>query len=210
MDTLLLDDGSALVSWVEQSAEGSLLRVRRVRADGRREAAVTVAPAGAVRANSFPQMARAGDTLADPTDELLARLRERLGRPVEPRLGDDAMLDDLLRRAYADADARDVTRMLREEAPELSAYRTKLSGPQMLIACSLGFLLLVGVLVDLQLTATVLVALATTFFVLSTGFRLYAAWAGARPGATIDPGAADLAAMDDAIAAGLHGPAAGL
>ena len=63
VDTLLLDDGSALVSWVEQSAEGSTLRVRRVRDDGSREAAVTVAPAGAVRANSFPQMARAGDTL---------------------------------------------------------------------------------------------------------------------------------------------------
>jgi cellulose synthase/poly-beta-1,6-N-acetylglucosamine synthase-like glycosyltransferase len=135
--------------------------------------------------------------LADPTDELLGRLRERLGRPVEPRLGDDATLDDLLRRVYADADADDVTRVLREEAPELSAYRTKLSRSQALVACTLGFILLVGVLVDLQLTATVLVALATAFFVLCTGFRLYGAWAGAQPGATVDASDADLAGMDE-------------
>ena len=177
------------------------LRIRRVDRDDEPVALLDADDARAWRAVAINGGGTADGAvavaLADPTDELLARLRERLGRPVEPRLGDDATLDDLLRRAYADADARDVTRMLREEAPELSAYRTKLSGPQMLVACSLGFLLLVGVLVDLQLTATVLVALATTFFVLSTGFRLYAAWAGARPGATIDPGAADLAAMDE-------------
>jgi cellulose synthase/poly-beta-1,6-N-acetylglucosamine synthase-like glycosyltransferase len=53
------------------------------------------------------------------------------------------------------------------------------------------------VLVDVQLTASVLVALATAFFVCSTGFRLYAAWQGSRPGATIDPGPAQLAELDE-------------
>jgi hypothetical protein len=63
VDTLLLDDGSALVSWIEQAGESQSLRVRRVGTDGRPGAAITVAPAGAVRANAFPQMARAGDTV---------------------------------------------------------------------------------------------------------------------------------------------------
>jgi cellulose synthase/poly-beta-1,6-N-acetylglucosamine synthase-like glycosyltransferase len=54
-----------------------------------------------------------------------------------------------------------------------------------------------GLLADLVLTATVLVGVATTFFVISTGFRLYAAWEGCRPGATISPSDADVAALDE-------------
>ena len=60
VDTLLLDDGSALVSWLEQAGEANRLRVRHVRADGSLAGAATVAPAARVRANAFPQMARAG------------------------------------------------------------------------------------------------------------------------------------------------------
>lgn len=63
VDTLVLDDGSALVSWVEQDGEANRLRIRRVRADGRPAPAVTIAPAAGVRGNAFPQMARAGDTV---------------------------------------------------------------------------------------------------------------------------------------------------
>jgi hypothetical protein len=63
IDTLLLDDGSALVSWVEQAGESQSLRVRRVGPDGRPGTAITVAPAGEVRANTFPQMARTGGTV---------------------------------------------------------------------------------------------------------------------------------------------------
>lgn len=63
LETLLLDDGSALVSWLEQTPDGSSLRVRRVHADGRREATVTALPAGAATALGFPQMARSGDQL---------------------------------------------------------------------------------------------------------------------------------------------------
>jgi hypothetical protein len=63
VDTLLLDDGSALVSWLEEAGDANSLRVRRVRADGSLARAVTVAPAGEVSANAFPRMARAGDTV---------------------------------------------------------------------------------------------------------------------------------------------------
>jgi hypothetical protein len=60
VDAVLLDDGDAVVSWVESSPEGSSLRVRRIRADGKRGAAVIVVPASGKLANEFPQMARDG------------------------------------------------------------------------------------------------------------------------------------------------------
>ncbi|MFL5841102.1 MAG: glycosyltransferase family 2 protein [Thermoleophilaceae bacterium] len=134
--------------------------------------------------------------LADPTPELLATLEARLGSPVEPRLCDEETLDALLNRVNADIDADEVTRALREEVPELSAFRTTLSRSQGLAAWALGLLLAFGLLADLGLTATVLAGFATAFFVLSTGFRLYAAWQGGRAGATIDPPPERLAAMD--------------
>jgi hypothetical protein len=63
VDAVLLDDGGAVVSWVESSPEGSSLRVRRIRADGGRDRSVVVVPAGGKLANGFPQMALSGGTL---------------------------------------------------------------------------------------------------------------------------------------------------
>jgi hypothetical protein len=63
LETVLLDDGSALVSWLEATPEGSSLRVRRVRAGGQRDATVTVLPAGTPISNGFPQMVRVGELL---------------------------------------------------------------------------------------------------------------------------------------------------
>ena len=63
VDSLLLDDGSAIVSWVESSPQGSSLRLRRIRPDGERGEAVVVVPAGEPLANGFPQMVRAGPEL---------------------------------------------------------------------------------------------------------------------------------------------------
>jgi cellulose synthase/poly-beta-1,6-N-acetylglucosamine synthase-like glycosyltransferase len=135
--------------------------------------------------------------LADPKAEVLADLQARLARPIEPRLCDDGTLDELLNRVYADVDAAEVTRTLRDQAPELSAFRTSLSRSQSVLAAVPAFALVFGVLVDPMLTATVLVAIATAFFVASTGFRFYAAWRGSRPGATVDPSGEDLAAIDE-------------
>jgi glycosyltransferase XagB len=135
--------------------------------------------------------------IADPRAEVLHSVKAELGRPVEPRLCDEATLDDLLSRVYADVDADDVTRVLREAAPEMSAFHTRPSRSQTLVGCLLGFVLAFGLLTDLGITATVLVGLATAFFVVSTGFRLWAAREGCRAGATIDPPADELAAMDE-------------
>jgi hypothetical protein len=63
VDSVLVDDGSAVVSWVESTAEGSSMRLRRVRADGTPDASIVVVPAGSRLANGFPQMARSGDVL---------------------------------------------------------------------------------------------------------------------------------------------------
>ena len=62
VDVVLQDDGGAVVSWVESSPEGSSLRVRRIRPDGRPGAAATVVPADGKLANGFPQMVRDGSS----------------------------------------------------------------------------------------------------------------------------------------------------
>jgi hypothetical protein len=63
VDVLLLDDGGAMVCWLEKLPEGGAMRVRRVRPDGKFDEAITVAPSGTARSNGFPQMARAGREL---------------------------------------------------------------------------------------------------------------------------------------------------
>jgi glycosyltransferase XagB len=160
------------------AGDAQSLRALALASDGLRDGAVTVA-------------------MADPTPELIANVGARLGRPVVLRLCDDGALDELLNRVYADSDADEVTRALRDRDPDLSAYRTGLSRPQFLGVVVLAFALTLGVLTDVRLTATVLVAIATAFFVTSTGFRLYAARKGAVAGATIDPPSEKLTAMDE-------------
>ena len=60
-DVLLLDDGSALVSWIERTKAGAEVRARRLYPTGRRGPSITVAPSGAARSSGFPQMARTRD-----------------------------------------------------------------------------------------------------------------------------------------------------
>jgi len=63
VDVLLLDDGGALVCWLEKLPECGAVRVRRVKPDGKLYEAVTVAHSGTARSNGFPQLARAGGEL---------------------------------------------------------------------------------------------------------------------------------------------------
>ena len=63
VDVLMLADGSALVSWLERVAKGGEVKVRRVRPDGSRDEAITVAESSAARASGFPQMARSRDEI---------------------------------------------------------------------------------------------------------------------------------------------------
>ena len=170
--------------------EGREVPVPLLRAsDARRWRAVALE--GAVNGSGAVPVA-----MTDPDDDVLHALHERLARPVEPRLCDDGALDDLLNRVYADVDAAEVTRSLREYAPELSAFGRSLSRAQVIAACVLAFPLVFGVLVAPALTATVLVGVATAFFVFSTGFRLYTARQGWRADATVDPPPEAIAAMD--------------
>ena len=63
VETLLLEDGSALVTWLEMQSAGGEVRVRRIRPDGKREPAITVTPSGTARSNGFPQMVSTGSRL---------------------------------------------------------------------------------------------------------------------------------------------------
>jgi len=60
VDVILIEQGAALVSWIEDTAAGSEIRVRRVSAAGRRDASRRVAMSSNARAAGFPQMARSG------------------------------------------------------------------------------------------------------------------------------------------------------
>lgn len=63
VETMMLDDGAALVCWLEKTSEGGAVRLRRILLDGTRGQAITIAASGIARANGFPRMARAGNQL---------------------------------------------------------------------------------------------------------------------------------------------------
>jgi hypothetical protein len=60
---VMLDDGSAAVSWLEKTPSGGEVRVRRVWPDGKRADSITVAPMATARASGFPRMVRTKDAL---------------------------------------------------------------------------------------------------------------------------------------------------
>jgi hypothetical protein len=63
VDLLLLDDGSAMVCWLEKLPGGGEVRVRRVKPDGKLDHAITIAQSCTARSNGFPQMVRVEDTM---------------------------------------------------------------------------------------------------------------------------------------------------
>lgn len=62
VDVLLLDDSSALVTWLEQTPSGGEIRTRRVSQQGP-QPAVKVADSSTARAAGFPRVARAGENV---------------------------------------------------------------------------------------------------------------------------------------------------
>lgn len=60
VDVVMLDDGSALATWIERSAGGARILSRRVEPDGTMGAPVPLAPTDAGRASGFPRIARLG------------------------------------------------------------------------------------------------------------------------------------------------------
>jgi hypothetical protein len=63
VDVEMLDDGSAVATWVEYAEGRSDFRLRRVDRSGVRSAAITVAGVSGGRASGFPRVARRGDEL---------------------------------------------------------------------------------------------------------------------------------------------------
>ena len=62
VDVALLEDGSALVTWIERTGgDTAAVRARRVARDGTRHTAVTIASSSAERASGFPRMAITGE-----------------------------------------------------------------------------------------------------------------------------------------------------
>ena len=82
VDVLTLDDGSALVTWLEQDAGGARILGRRVAPDGTTSEAVALASTDAARASGFPRIARLGReeimlAWTDPAGESLVRVTVR-------------------------------------------------------------------------------------------------------------------------------------
>ena len=63
LDTILLQDGSALVSWIEKTDGGAEVRVRRVDTDGTPDVSSVVAVTSVARASGVPRMTRNGNAV---------------------------------------------------------------------------------------------------------------------------------------------------
>lgn len=79
VDVVMLDDGSALVTWLERGADGARILSRRVEPEGDMGDPVPLAEADAARASGFPRIARLGsDRLmvawTDPSGESRVRV----------------------------------------------------------------------------------------------------------------------------------------
>jgi hypothetical protein len=61
VDVLMLDDASALVSWLQQVGNGARVRVRRIARGGTAAEPLTVGESTGARSSGFPRMARLGD-----------------------------------------------------------------------------------------------------------------------------------------------------
>jgi hypothetical protein len=63
VDAVLLDDGSALVSWLDSGSEDGFIRVRHIRPDGSMATPITLTAASTSRGTGMPRMVRSGDDL---------------------------------------------------------------------------------------------------------------------------------------------------
>jgi hypothetical protein len=61
VDVVMLADGSALVSWLQQVEGSARLQARRIAPTGRADPPMTVAESSGARSSGFPRMVRSGD-----------------------------------------------------------------------------------------------------------------------------------------------------
>jgi hypothetical protein len=78
VDVELLDDGSAVASWVEFAEQRARFRMRRIETNGMKSAPIEIAGTGQGRVSGYPRMARSGDQL------LLAWTESATGSNDEP------------------------------------------------------------------------------------------------------------------------------
>ena len=86
VDVALLPDGDAAVCWIEGTAREASLRARRVRADGRPGAPITLAKTTGARRSGFPRLVSQGDWLVcawtDPADSTRIRSSQASARAL--------------------------------------------------------------------------------------------------------------------------------
>ena len=87
VDIELLDDGSALVSWIEGVGNAAAVAVRRVAADGKTSPMMTVAPSSAARGAGFPRIARIGNDFYAAWTDVADEKRVRVARFKAPAFG---------------------------------------------------------------------------------------------------------------------------
>jgi len=63
VDIELLDDGSAVATWVEFANERSQFRSRRVQSTGERSKAIVIAGEGEARVSGYPRLSKRGTDL---------------------------------------------------------------------------------------------------------------------------------------------------
>jgi hypothetical protein len=78
VDAVQLEDGSALILWVELEEPDAVIRLRQVQPDGSMAEPVTVSATTASRASGFPRMVRSGDQLVFAWTEVGEPTRVRL------------------------------------------------------------------------------------------------------------------------------------
>lgn len=78
VDAVYLEDGSALVTWLETTETSGEIRLRKIRSDGTLGPAMTIAEASTARAVGFPRMIRAGTRLIFAWTEVGEPTRIRL------------------------------------------------------------------------------------------------------------------------------------
>ena len=83
VDVELLQDGAAVVSWIEVADQRSEFRIRRIDRSGQRSASTSVAGITANRSSGYPRMARRGDELVfawTDTEAVGSRVRTATAR----------------------------------------------------------------------------------------------------------------------------------
>lgn len=71
VDIILLDDKTAMVSWME----GDAIKAAKIHADGRKEPSITVASSAQSRSSGFPQMTKSGNSIVFAwTDEKMKKI----------------------------------------------------------------------------------------------------------------------------------------